>query len=94
MLSDEALRGRIGAWRASLEENALLWADAERYWLAVCATIALMPLVFVVLYVLYRCCVCCCRSADRKRRTTDKRHDSLRRVALNTLVGVLIVVNL
>ncbi|KAI1722570.1 prominin domain-containing protein [Ditylenchus destructor] len=92
LLSQEALKGDLGEWKKSFQENHMQWIEFERNWLVICAVVVILPTVFTLFYLLYRCCVCCC-SRGKKKRHTDKRFDSCQRAVLNSVLAVFVLVN-
>ena len=62
------------------------------YRLVICAVVIVLPTVFTLFYLLYRCCVCCC-TRGKKKRHTDKRFDSCQRAVLNSVLAAFVLVN-
>lgn len=72
--------------------------------MAIC--LAVVPPLFVLVFLFTRCCLCLCRNGKKKsassmegigghnnRRRNDRRLDWLRRLLLNGLIGMLVLAN-
>ncbi|KAI6215130.1 hypothetical protein M3Y94_00349000 [Aphelenchoides besseyi] len=77
----------------SVTERTGKWIEHEKWWIGVCIMLVVGSALFTVIYLLYRCCLCCCRSS-RKVQPTNHRFDDCKRVSLNTVFCILVIISI
>jgi hypothetical protein len=79
--------------KQSFTDRTNTWLEHEQWWVSACVLLICGSALFTVFYLLHRCFVCCC-GGSKKPLHTDSKYDNCKRITLQLIFSVFVIVNM